>query len=39
MDATFDEVVLCFVTTSPVDLSIGSDANLVFPVLEVTVEK
>ena len=39
MDAAFDEVVLCFVTTSPVDPSIGGDTNLGFPVLEVTVEK
>ena len=39
MAVVFDEVVLCFVTTSPVDLSIGGDANLGFPVLEVTVEK
>ena len=35
----FDGVVLCFATTSPVDLSIGGDTNLVFPVLEVTAEK
>ena len=35
----FDGVVLCFATTSPVDLSIGGDTNLGFLVLEVPVEK
>ena len=39
MDVAFDGVVLCFVTTSPVDLSIGGATNLGFLVLEVTVEK
>ena len=37
MDAAFDGVVLCFVTTSPVDPSIGGDSS--FLVLEVIVEK
>ena len=39
MDIAFDGVVLCFVTTSPVDLSIGGDTNLGFLVLEVTIKK
>ena len=39
MDVAFDGVVLCFVTTSPVDLSIGGATILGFPVLEVTFEK
>ena len=39
MVVAFDEVVLCFVTTSPVDLSIGGDTNLGFLVLEETVDK